>query len=396
MVILKIIDKILSEISIFFIKLYQKTFSPDKWIASLWLKWKVCMHTPHCSEYSLKSFKRYWFFAWLPKAVERVFSCTWGKEKIYNPEYYKIVFFSSAPIATPFLKKLKKNKNFEVVWTVTMPDTASWRWMQIKPNIIKTQSEKLWIKDIKTPNSLRLDSKKHKEEAKNFHSRLKEKNPDFLVVIAYGKIIPKSILDIPKIAPINIHGSILPKYRWASPLQSVFLNWEKETWITIMKMDENMDTGNIIDIKKFKIKFERTVKDLIDTIMEKWPKFLNKILIRYWKNILWELSQNESNATYCQKIQKEDWEIEPYKNSLKDIYKKYRAYYLRPKIFFINKDWKRIVIENIKIDKNMFDKNKDKPAIEGKKLNEAIVEISLKPEWKKQLNREEFKSWYLK
>jgi len=66
---------------------------------------------------------------------------------------------------------------------------------------------------------------------------LKAKNPDFLVVIAYGKIVPQTILDIPNIAPINVHGSLLPKYRGASPIQSVFLNNESETGVTIMKMD---------------------------------------------------------------------------------------------------------------------------------------------------------------
>ncbi|USN56394.1 MAG: hypothetical protein H6766_05005 [Candidatus Peribacteria bacterium] len=90
---------------------------------------------------------------------------------------------------------------------------------------------------ISTPNSLRLDSKKYADEAAQFQSWLEEKKPDLLVVIAYGKIIPQHILDIPAIAPINVHGSLLPKYRGASPIQSVLLNDEKETGITIMRMD---------------------------------------------------------------------------------------------------------------------------------------------------------------
>jgi methionyl-tRNA formyltransferase len=76
-------------------------------------------------------------------------------------------------------------------------------------------------------------------------------------------------LDIAKIAPINVHGSLLPKYRGASPLQSVFLNQERQTGITIMKMDANMDTGNMIDMLKFDIEFDWTVKDLIEKIMQK-------------------------------------------------------------------------------------------------------------------------------
>jgi methionyl-tRNA formyltransferase len=100
--------------------------------------------------------------------------------------------------------------------------------MAVCENIIKAESKKLKIDDfdIKTPNKLNPEKS---DEGREFANRLKNKDPDFLVVIAYGKIIPQIILDIPKIAPINIHGSLLPKYRGASPIQSIFLNNEKET-----------------------------------------------------------------------------------------------------------------------------------------------------------------------
>jgi methionyl-tRNA formyltransferase len=119
------------------------------------------------------------------------------------------------------------------------------------------------------------------EEAKEFAERLKEKNPDLLVVIAYGKIIPQAILDIPKVAPINIHGSLLPKYRGASPIQSTLLNNDKETGITIMKMDATMDTGNMIDILRFRIPFQWTTKELIDEMKKIGPKFLNETLRKF-------------------------------------------------------------------------------------------------------------------
>jgi methionyl-tRNA formyltransferase len=101
-----------------------------------------------------------------------------------------------------------------------------------------------------------------------------------LVVIAYGKIIPQAILDIPNIAAINVHGSLLPKYRGASPIQSTLLNNDKETGITIMKMDATMDTGNMIDIMRFTIPFDRTTKELIEEMKKIGPKFLNNTL---WK-----------------------------------------------------------------------------------------------------------------
>jgi len=121
--------------------------------------------------------------------------------------------------------------------------------MEMAENIIKQEAQRLTCNVerstfIQTPSRLHPEKS---EEGRQFTQRLKEKNPDFLVVIAYGKIIPQAILDIPKIAPINVHGSLLPKYRGASPIQSCLLNDEKETGITIMKMDAEMDTGNMID-----------------------------------------------------------------------------------------------------------------------------------------------------
>lgn len=99
--------------------------------------------------------------------------------------------------------------------------------MEMNENIIKTEAKKiLKDNDIATPTKLNPEKS---EEGKEFAERLKEKNPDLLVVIAYGKIIPQQILDIPRVAPINVHGSLLPKYRGASPIQSTLLNNDKET-----------------------------------------------------------------------------------------------------------------------------------------------------------------------
>ncbi|HRX64089.1 MAG TPA: membrane protein insertion efficiency factor YidD [Candidatus Absconditabacterales bacterium] len=413
MVILKLIDKILAQTSIFFIKIYQYTLSPDKGLPSLWLKGKICAHEPHCSQYSILSFKRYGFLSGFPKVIERVFSCVGSKKKIYDPHKYDIVFFSSAPIGVPFLKQLNKDKRFDIKGIVTNPDEKSGRGMELKPNIIKTEGEKIIkSKDIRTPNSLRLDSKKYAEEANNFKLRLEAKKPDYIVVIAYGKIIPQYILDIPKIAPINVHGSLLPKYRGASPIQSVFLNNEEKSGITIMKMDATMDTGNMIDKLSTKLNFDRTTIDLIERMKKKGPRFLNHTLINYGKGLLGEVKQNEKQATYCQKIEKDEGEISINKDKLENVYKKYRGYALRPKIYFNFSPFvkgenydkseqrdlkqKRVIIEKLKIDEKLFKTEKNKALINGKELNKSIIDISFKPEGKKSMNRKSFKSGYIK
>lgn len=548
------INKFLAYPVIRFIRLYQMTLSPDKGLPSLRLKWRICMHTPHCSQYSIQVLRRYGFWPGIGYALDRVLHCTGGMKKIYDPDHYRVVFFSWAPIGVPFLHALAEDKKFEIVWVVTQWDKPVGRWMEMTENIIKQEAQKLlsssstsvsfWKGELqklihkvarekhiyseasivqtifargmrkrptKTEDILRnilrnrqfLDMKRRRqfpinkyvadfycheyktiievdwnihnteaqerideernktlqnlgytilrfkneeisdnleevltkiaritspslkergpggedfplsegegargwgliqtparlhpsksEEGLQFTERLKEKKPDFLVVIAYGKIIPQAILDIPKIAPINVHGSLLPKYRWASPIQSCLLNDDKETWITIMKMDATMDTGNMIDKLGFKIGFDRTSKNIIENIQHYWPKFLNNTLRKYGKWMLGEVKQNETEASYCAKIEKESWLIDPRKDSLHDIYCRYRAYYQWPKIYFILHD-KRIIIENIKIYEGADTK---KPLIyQNNTLNEAIEDIVLKPEGKKSMSRKECVNWW--
>lgn len=177
--------------------------------------------------------------------------------------------------------------------------------MNICENIIKKCTKKTAkLKDCAICTPTKLNPEKS-EEGKQFAERLKEKEPDMLVVIAYGKIIPQMILDIPKIAAINVHGSLLPKYRGASPIQSTLLNNDKETGITIMEMDATMDTGDMIDILRFRIPFDWTTKELIDEMKKIGPKFLNNTLRKYGKKILGEVQQDDEKANYCGKIEKE-------------------------------------------------------------------------------------------
>lgn len=416
----KKINKFFAKIVIIFIKAYQYTLSPDKWLPSFWLKGRVCAHEPHCSKYSIQVLKRYGFWPGIFYATDRVLHCTASTHKHYDPAHYRIVFFSSAPIGVPFLKQLAKDKRFEVVWVVTQYDKPAGRWMSMCENIIKKEAKHIFwnhlensSKFISTPTKLNPEKPvpygtTGSEEGKQFAERLTEKRPDMLVVIAYGKIIPQAILDIPKIAPINIHWSLLPKYRGASPIQSTLLNNDKETGITIMKMDATMDTGNMIDILRFRIPFTWTTKELIEEMKKIGPKFLNNTLRKYGKKILGEVKQDNDKANYCGKIEKESWLIDPRKNSIETIYNKYRAFALRPKIYFMfpplveksdhknNEKAKRIIIETLEIDEAIYNSNDEVPLFKDKTLHPAVVNITLKPEGKKAMPRKEFLNWYIK
>lgn len=246
---------------------------------------------------------------------------------------------------------------------------------------------------IQTPNSLRLDSKKYAHEAEQFQQWFADKKPDFLVVIAYGKIIPQHILDIPTFWPINVHGSILPKYRGASPIQSVFLHDEQETGITIMKMDAGLDTGDMIDIAKFPIAFDWTAKDVISNMQETWPQFLVDTLRKYGKWLLGEVKQDNSQATHCGKIEKEDGLIDPYTDSIQSIYNKYRAYILWPKIYWMHGE-KRVIVEQLVLDEELFAAYKDKPLIKNNIPNTCIKILTVKPEWSKSQSWDDFVKGY--
>ncbi len=398
----KKLNKALAKPAIRFIKLYQFTLSPDKWLPSFWLKGRVCAHEPHCSKYSINVLKRYGFRPGIFYATDRVLHCTASREKTYDPDHYRVVFFSSAPIGIPFLEALNNDKRFEVVGVVTQCDKPIGRWMEICENIIKKTAKNIIWNHLKSSEIIYTPTKlnpEKSEEGRQFAERLKEKNPDFLVVIAYGKIIPQSILDIPNIAPINIHGSLLPKYRGASPIQSTLLNNDKETGITIMKMDATMDTGNMIDILRFRIPFTRTTKELIEEMQKIWPKFLNTTLRKYGKKLLGEVPQQEHKANYCGKIEKESWLINPRTDSIETVYNKYRAYFLRPKIYFMS-DWKRIIIESLQLNEPLYNSNDELPLFQktdkGICLHPAIQEIIVKPEGKKAMERKEFLNGYMK
>lgn len=127
---------------------------------------------------------------------------------------------------------------------------------------------------------------------------------DYFVVVAYGKILPRELLDIPKKYPINIHGSILPKYRGASPIQAALIAGKIETGVTIMVMNEKMDEGDILDIKKIPIDTDETAGSLFEKFAQVSGKFAIETIQKLDRGILKPQVQDHSQATYCKKITK--------------------------------------------------------------------------------------------
>ena len=211
----------------------------------------------------------------------------------------KIIFAGTAEIATPLLHSLKKDERFEVSLVITQKDRPAGRKMELTPSPAKKTAEELGIPvfqpdDINTPESI---------------NKIKSENPDSMIVMAYGQILRSDVLNIPKQGCINIHASLLPKYRGASPIQSALLNQEKETGISIMKMAERMDAGPVFA----KLPTAIGENDNAITLTEK----LAHLSAHQSRDTIYSAStgeinpekQDEKSATYCTKIKKEDGNI---------------------------------------------------------------------------------------
>lgn len=207
----------------------------------------------------------------------------------------KIVFAGTPIFALPALEGIFNSKN-ELIAVYTQPDRKAGRGQKLQSSPIK-----LWALNNHIPIYQPLNFK-----TKQSVTELKNLKPDIIVVIAYGLILPKEVLEIPKYGCINVHASILPKYRGASPIQQSILQGDKKTGVTIMQMDSGMDTGDILKIQELEIEHRETSGSLHDKLAEIAVNPLLSILQNIACNQVEAQKQNNSDATYAPKINKED------------------------------------------------------------------------------------------
>jgi len=209
-----------------------------------------------------------------------------------------IVFMGTPDFAVPTLEKLCESEH-NVLAVFTQPDKPVGRKQILTPPDVKVCAEKYGVK-VYQPTSLKDN---------NSYNELKKLNPDVIVVVAYGKILPKNILDIPKYGCVNVHGSLLPKYRGAAPIQQAVLNGDKVTGVTTMYMDEGLDTGDILLTQKTEIGVNETSAELFDRLAFMGADLLLETLSKL--DTITPKKQDESEAGYTSKITKElcpiDW-----------------------------------------------------------------------------------------
>lgn len=253
------------------------------------------------------------------------------------------IFWGTPDVASETLNMLKMNGYIPSL-IITAPDKPKGR-----KNIMTPPEVKKWAI---TNNILYLQPEKLDED---FYNKLKIKNYDLSIVVAYGKIIPKNIIDLPKSGSLNIHYSLLPKYRGASPVESAILDGENESGITIQKMEYKMDSGPILIQKKIDIKKNEKAIDLRKRMIKIGAELLIEVLPLYLEGKVKEKIQNEEEATFCKKIKKEDGLIDLNYNPELNL-RKIRAYAGWPGtyFFFENKYSKkiRIIIKDAEIIDN--------------------------------------------
>ena len=201
----------------------------------------------------------------------------------------KILFMGTPDFAEESLRSLVE-ANYDIIGVVTNPDKPKGRGMKMVASPVKEYAEKKGLK-IYQPEKIRKNDQ--------FIEEIKNLNPDVICVVAYGKILPKEILEIPKLGCINVHGSLLPKYRGAAPIQWAVLNGDKITGVTTMYMDEGMDTGDMILKEEVEIGEDETTGEL----WQKLSKTGGKLLVKTLKEI--------ENGTALRQKQSNDYTIAP-------------------------------------------------------------------------------------
>lgn len=229
----------------------------------------------------------------------------------------KIVFFGTPDFAVPTLSSLLSHPEFEVVGVVTQPDKRRGRGNKLMPPPVK---------EVALNHSLPVwQPHRIKKDAETL-AKLREAEADVFVVVAYGQILSQEILDIPSLACVNVHGSILPKYRGAAPIQRCLFDGEKTTGITTMLMDAGMDTGAML-LKAFAgISLLDNADSLADRLAEAGADLLVETLVKLRDDQVKAVVQDDAEATYAPMIKSADYVLD-WSKSARSLHNQVRGFF---------------------------------------------------------------------
>ncbi len=293
----------------------------------------------------------------------------------------KIVFMGTPEFSVPILEGLIEN--YDVIGVVTQPDKEVGRSHAIKFSKVK---EVALANDIRVfqPIKIRED-----------YDDIVKLNPDLIVTCAYGQIIPKVLLDLPKYGCINVHASLLPKLRGGAPIHRAILNGDMKTGITIMYMDEHMDTGDIIQSEEVLIDKNDTVGTLHDKLSIMGKELLLTVLNKYKDGNFPHVRQDDSEATYAPIIKRED-ELVDFNETSLDIYNKIRGLNPFP-VAYATLDGKVMKLYASSIKDNVYTSKRNgeivrvySDGIGVSTKDSEIVITEIKPEGKRKMSVKEY------
>ena len=212
----------------------------------------------------------------------------------------RIIFMGTAPLAAASLEALARAANSEVVAVVTQPDRPKGRDLMPQPSAVKTLAVRLGVPVLQP----------EKARDPDFISRLGDLRSDLIVVAAYGQILPAAILDLPSFRCLNVHASLLPKYRGAAPIQWALLNGDAETGVTIMQMEPTLDTGPILSQETLPIRPEDDAQTLHDRLALTGAELLLRTIPGYVEGTIQPRPQPSDGVSYARKITKEDGRLD--------------------------------------------------------------------------------------
>ena len=235
---------------------------------------------------------------------------------------FKIIFMGTPLFAVPVLEYLN-NSTHKILEVYTQPPKKKNRGQKISFSPVHEYSNKTNL-PIRNPLSLESEAE---------YEHIKKINPDIAVVVAYGKILPKKFLDLKNITFINLHGSLLPKWRGAAPIQRAIMNCDNETGISIMKIVPKLDAGPIMMKEKIKIFKETNYEQLSNQMSKLGAQLILKSLELIKNDEAKFIEQNDKDATYAKKIDKLESKID-WKLEAKNVVAKINAFYPNPGSWF--------------------------------------------------------------
>ena len=224
----------------------------------------------------------------------------------------RIVFMGSPDFALPSLSALAAARNYQVVGVVTQPDRASGRGRELKSPPVKSLALELNIPVVQP------------EKLREAMAQLQEWNPDLIVVAAFGQILKRDVLDMPRYGCINVHASLLPRWRGAAPINAAILHGDEETGVTIMQMDVGLDTGPMLATKSIRIRPDDTAGSVTQTLSTLGADLLIETLPEYFSGNITPVPQPAEGFTYAPMLQKGDGQLN-FTNSAVELERRVRA-----------------------------------------------------------------------